>query len=141
MATTTHAQTALDLFEAWERRDFSAAAELVADDISFVDHPSGRTLTGRREFIEWFESWTRASTDSTVSPKVLDAGDHAVILGVWAGTNDGALGSFPATGRRVELPFANVMRFDDAGRITHGEAYYDYLTILVQLGHAAAPAG
>lgn len=140
MPTTSNAQAALGLFEAWERRDFDAAAELVAENVTFEDHPSGRTLTGRREFLEWFESWTTACTDSTVSPTVLDAGQHAVIQGVWGGTNDGPFGPFPATGRRVEVPFANVMRFDEDGRVAHGEAYYDQLGLLIQLGHAEPPA-
>jgi steroid delta-isomerase-like uncharacterized protein len=136
----THAQAALGLFEAWERRDFDAVAELVAEDVTFDDYPAGRTLTGRLEFLEWFKSWTVACTDSTVSPKVLDAGDHAVIQGVWVGTNDGPFGPFPATGRRVEVPFAGVMRFDHQGQIAHGEAYYNQLSMLIQLGHAAPPA-
>jgi steroid delta-isomerase-like uncharacterized protein len=134
------ADAAFALFEAWERRDWDAVAGLVADDVRFADHPTGRTLDGRSQFLEWFESWAEACPDSTVSPTVLAAGDDAVVQGVWRGTNDGAFGPFPATGRRVELPFVNVAHGDGAGRIARGEAYYDQLGLLVQLGHMEPPA-
>ena len=62
-----------------------------------------------------------------------------MILGVWAGTSDGQLGPFPPTGRRVELPFVFAASFDDQGRIAGGGAYYDQLTMLVQLGHMEPP--
>jgi steroid delta-isomerase-like uncharacterized protein len=139
VATATRAQAALELFEAWERRDFDAAAELVADNIAFQDHPAQRAINGRREFLDWHESWAKAATDSTASPRLLDAGDQAVILGVWRGTNDGQFGPFPATGRRVDVPFVFVANFDDQGRIAGGGAYYDYMTMLVQLGHMEPP--
>ena len=34
----------------------------------------------------------------------------------------------------------NVLRFGSDGKIVGGAAYYDQLTILVQLGHLQAPA-
>jgi steroid delta-isomerase-like uncharacterized protein len=137
----SNAQAALGVYEAWERRDFDALAELVAEDVAFQDHPSGRTLTGRREIVDWFKSWATACSDSTASPAVLDAGQDAVVQGVWAGTNDGPFGPFPASGRRVEVPFVNVMRVDEHGQVARGQVYYDQLGLLIQLGHAVPPAG
>ena len=44
-----------------------------------------------------------------------------------------------ATGRSVSVLWANVFRFDSDGRIIAASAYYDQLTILIQLGHIDAP--
>ncbi len=66
---------------------------------------------------------------------------HRRFEGVYAGTNTGAFGPFPATGRSVSLPWINVLRFDSDGRIIGGGAYYDQLTVMTQLGHMEPPAG
>ena len=72
---------------------------------------------------------------------VAASGDTAVFEGVYAGTNDGAFGPLPATGRSVTLPGVNVLRFDSEGKIIGGSAYYDLLTVMTQLGHMEPPGG
>ena len=55
------------------------------------------------------------------------------------------MGPLPATGRPMNVRFCEIMRFNDQGQIVSGAAYYDQLSIMVQLGHAqpmgAAAAG
>jgi hypothetical protein len=45
----------------------------------------------------------------------------------------------PATGRRMDLPFCEVARYDAEGRIVQGEVYYDLMSMMVQLGHVQPP--
>jgi steroid delta-isomerase-like uncharacterized protein len=128
------------LFEAWERRDFDAVVKDMNDDVSYRDEPRGQTLRGKREIKDWFASWATASPDSTVGARVVgESGAAVVIEGVWRGTNSGPLGSLPATDRTVPLPFINVLRLDSAGRISSGSAYYDQLSLMIQLGHMEPP--
>ena len=47
-------------------------------------------------------------------------------------------GAIPASGKSVELPFAEVFTVRD-GRIVHQESYWDQMTLLAQIG--ALPAG
>ena len=35
----------------------------------------------------------------------------------------------------MDLPFCELMRFDESGQIVSGGLYYDQLTMMTQLGH------
>jgi hypothetical protein len=55
------------------------------------------------------------------------------------GTNDGPLGSFPATGKPWALPVCEMWHFDADGRVVGGEIYYDQVSLLAQLELLPAP--
>jgi steroid delta-isomerase-like uncharacterized protein len=124
----------------WEKRDFDTVEACFADDVSFHDAPSDQVVKGKAAVKDWYASWAAACPDSVAGATVVAASeDAAVFEGVWSGTNTGPFGPFPATGRPVSLPWLNVLRFDAEGRIAGGAAYYDQLTVLIQLGHMAPP--
>lgn len=63
------------------------------------------------------------------------------LVAVWAnysGTQDGPLGPFPATGRRVDTDFAAILRLE-GGMITEINVVWDNLSMLSQLGHLEPP--
>ena len=125
----------------WERRDFSAAVSGMVETFTYKDNAGGRSFESREEFKEYITEWAQAFPDGKISeePRYHDAGDTSVAQFILRGTNNGAFGPFPATGRRVSLPLCEIMHFDSAGRIVSGEMYYDQMTLLVQLGHAQPP--
>ena len=130
------------LYEAWEKRDFEAFEDCLADGVSFNDTSRGQVVKGKAAVRDWYASWATACPDSVAGATVVAASDDtAVFEGVYAGTNTGAFGPFPATGRSVSLPWTNVLRFDSHGRIIGGSAYYDQLTVMTQLGHMEPPVG
>ena len=130
------AASALSFFDAWEKADYEGLMAHLAPDAKVRDHPRGTVLTDAAEIRDWMESWRTACPDSKAGATVPSATDHsAVVEGVYAGTNTGPLGSFPATGRPVSLPYSIVLRFDGDGRINDYSAYYDQVTLLTQLGH------
>ena len=134
--------TGRSLYEAWEKRDFGALEDCLADGVSFNDAPQGQVVKGKASVKDWYASWATACPDSVAGATLIAASDDtAVFEGVYAGTNNGAFGPFPATGRSVSLPWVNVLRFDADGRIIGGGAYYDLLTVMTQLGHMESPAG
>jgi len=49
------------------------------------------------------------------------------------------MGPLQATGRRMDLPFCEVMTYDAQGRIVAGEMFYDSTTMMVQLGLMEPP--
>jgi steroid delta-isomerase-like uncharacterized protein len=125
------------LYESWEKRDFDAVEACFADAVSFHDASRGQVVEGKAAVKDWYASWVTACPDSSAGASVVAASDDtAVFEGVWAGTNTGAFGPFPATGRSVSLPWLNVLRFDSERRIVGEAAYYDQLTVMTQLGHA-----
>jgi steroid delta-isomerase-like uncharacterized protein len=138
---TDSAAGALSLFGAWEKRDFNGLVQQMADNVVVNDFPRGVVIKGPSDVKDWFAAWAEACPDSTAGVTVAAASDDtAVTQGLYAGTNTGPFGPLAATGRSVSMPFANVIRFDGNGRIVEFSAYYDQLTLLIQLGHAEAPA-
>jgi ketosteroid isomerase-like protein len=126
--------------EAFTRRDFDAIAGLMRADAAYVDHPRGVTTKGPVEFTDWLKGWPTAFSDATpAEPRYIDGGEYSVCLFRARGTNDGPLGPLPATGRRMDLPFCEVLRYDHDGKIVEGEVYYDMTSMMVQLGHMQPP--
>lgn len=127
--------------EAWNRRDFAAQAAVLADDVAYIDHPGGATLKSPAEFQAWAAAWYTAFSDGEISgPTYIAAGDVTICQFHGRGTNDGPFGALPPTGRRLDLPFCEVMHWNSDGKVDRGEAYYDMQTVLAQLGHAQPPA-
>ena len=65
------------------------------------------------------------------------AGDWAVVEFVNRGTQTGplesSLGTFPPSGRSMEVRYCSVMRVRD-GMVVEGRDYYDSASIVAQLG-------
>jgi len=75
-----------------------------------------------------------------LSIRGFDFCDKVVTLFTGRGTNDGDFGEYPATGTKIETPMCEVVYFNDDGKLTAGELYYDLMTMLMQLGHIKEPA-
>ena len=126
--------------DAFNRRDFDGVANVLSDQFIYDDRARGTTFKGRTGFKEFMQAWVTAFSDAAVTePTYIDGGDIVVATFLGTGTNDGRFGDAPATGKRMALPFCEIMRFDAAGRIQSGGIYYDQLSMLTQLG-IASPA-
>lgn len=81
----------------------------------------------------------RCSADATY----LDSGDWTIARFQARGRNDSQFGPFPATGKTIDAPFCELLRWDEGqvvdGQVVEGGIYYDSTTILIQLGHVPAP--
>lgn len=123
-------------YENWNRRDFEGLVRNVTDEVSYVDHPSGRTISGKEGFRQYVEQWAKAMSDGRIKdPEFIDAGDVVVAQFTGVGTNDGPFAGLPPTGKPVSFAFCEVWRFDKNGRMSAGHAYYDLYSMLTQLGH------
>ena len=121
---------------AFNERDFEAMTKEYADHIAWTDHAQGRTFRTPQEFKDDFLSgWVRASSDIRITdPRYLDAGQAAVSMFTVAGTHDGPLGPFPATGKQFVLALCELWHFDETGQVVGGDLYYDQVSLLAQLG-------
>jgi steroid delta-isomerase-like uncharacterized protein len=128
--------------QAFNQRDFEAMTRRYADSIVWTDHAQGRTFTTPREFRDDFlAGWIGSSSDIQITePRYLDAGETGVCTFTVAGTHDGPLGPFPATGKRFALPLAEMWHFDSSGRVVGGDLYYDQVSLLMQLGLMPQPS-
>jgi steroid delta-isomerase-like uncharacterized protein len=127
--------------EAFNERNFEAMTKVYADRIVWTDHAQGRTFRTPQEFKDDFlPGWVRASSDIRITdPRYLDAEDAALCTFTVAGTHDGPLGPFPATGKHFVLQMCELWRFDHSGRVIGGDLYYDQVTLRTQLGLMPQP--
>lgn len=125
--------------EAFNRRDWDGMRTLLAEDVSYTDQARGQTLKTSQEFLDWSRAWATAFSDAEIAnADYIDGGEWTVAHYMGRGTNDGPLGPMPATGRRASVPMAEICHWRE-GTIIEGAAFYDQLSMLVQLGHAEAP--
>jgi hypothetical protein len=125
---------------AFNNRDMDEAVRALRADAPYVDHGRNITMKGPREFADWCQQWVDGFSDARVDdPRYIDGGDHTVAIFQGRGTNDGQVGTLPSTGRRMDLPFCEVMQYDHEGNIAGGEIFYDTTTMMVQLGHMQPP--
>ena len=125
---------------AFNRRDLHEAVRNFRPDAEYTDHARNLTTKGPAEFIDWLQGWIDSFSDARVDePTYIDGGDHSVAMFQGRGTNDGPMGTFAASGHRLDVAFCEVMRYDASGRIAGGGIYYDAMSMLVQLGHMQPP--
>ena len=135
--TAKNVKTLREAHRNFNQGELKAAAEKVAEDVTYTDRARDMTVEGREEWVErYLRGWKAAFSDAKVDdPTYIDAGDTVVALATGRGTNDGSFGPFPSTGKKGAFPFCEVVRFNGEGKIVSGEIFYDRMTILTQLGH------
>jgi steroid delta-isomerase-like uncharacterized protein len=106
-----------------------------ASDIVYIDQARGQTFKGKAEATGWLAGWKTSFSDArVVSPTYLEAGEWTIAQFQAQGVNDGPLGDLPATGKPLDTPFCELLRWQD-GHVVEGVIYYDTMTMLTQLGH------
>jgi steroid delta-isomerase-like uncharacterized protein len=135
---TKNTETAWALFESFNSRDFDANLRLAAEDVVCEDRATGAILTGRSGFREFMQEWVNSfSNGECVELELIDAGDIVVAEFIGRGVNDGPLGPLPASGKQMNLRFCEILRFDEQSKLVSCTIYYDQLSLMAQLGHAA----
>ena len=121
--------------DATNAADWDALAEIVAGN--FTRHSAATTgppVTSRNEFIQLQESFLVSFPDQHVSiQRMIAEGDYVAAQASYTGTQTGAMGEFPATGRTVEAPFMAIFRIEK-GQVAELWVEWDNLAMLTQLG-------
>ncbi len=124
--------------ESWDLRDPERGAAVIAEDCHFEDMARCELLSGREGYLRDYHRWREAFPDGEVKiVNVIVQNTWAVVEFVNRGTQTGplhsSLGTFPATGRRMEARYCSVMRVEN-GMVVEGRDYYDAASITRQLG-------
>jgi steroid delta-isomerase-like uncharacterized protein len=124
--------------ESWDLRDPERGATVIAEDCHFEDMARGELQLGREGYKRDYHRWREAFPDGEVKiVNVIVQNTWAVVEFVNRGTQTGplhsSLGTFPPSGRRMEVRYCSVMRVAD-GMVVEGRDYYDSASIVRQLG-------
>ena len=136
-----HSDTHRRLHGHFNNRDFDAMSADVSSEVVFEDMARQQTMKNFDEFKGWLGEWTTGFSDAQVtSAEYVDGPDYSLARFRGVGMNDGPVGPFPATQRRMDVPLWEMLHYDKDGMVTSGEIIYDQATILGQLGHIELPA-
>jgi len=122
------------MYDLINARDIDAFGDCLADD--FVEHeelPGGDpTRNGVKDF---FRMQIAAFPDLAMTVQdVIDGGDTVVARVQFTGTHQGEFMGMPATGRRVDVPLIDIMRFADDGLVREHWGVFDAMAMMRQLG-------
>jgi steroid delta-isomerase-like uncharacterized protein len=125
----------------WNSHDRQAYVDLTAND-GVLTAPSGTRLEGRAGSEQFYDMWQSAFKDTSVEPTSIIADDsnaclEAVFKGSHTGTLMSPMGEIPATGKKVAVPFTNVLTIR-GGKIANARLYFDTAELVAQLGLAPA---
>lgn len=137
---TGHEDVFLAMVRALNDRDLDALDALLAPDL--VRHSQATPdveIRSLDDFKDFLRTDFATVPDSEVDcPMVIVEGDLLACWCTYRGTQQGAMGPFPPTGRRVDLDFSGFIRFEE-GLIAEMWVTWDNLTALTQLGHFPPP--
>lgn len=130
----------LAMIEAVNARDLDALDTLVA---ASVQRHSAATPDVVVRSLDDFKAFLQADfatfPDSRMTVNnVVAAGDMVAVHAGYAGTQEGPMGPFPPSGKRMDLPFMGMLRIED-GKIAEMWVEWDNLNALGQLGHFPPP--
>lgn len=127
--------------DAGNRNDLEAFDALLAPD--FVRHCEATpevSVTSPDDFKQFYRETAKTFPDQRMTLDALVAEDDRVAFwGSFSGTQEGPMGPFPSTGRRMESQIAGMFRIED-GRIAELWVTWDNLAGLGQLGLFPPPA-
>ena len=129
--------------EAFNRGDLEQIARDAAPDCTYA-LPGGVVLKGPQAVKEYDQSWLKGFPDARIEVDELFAlGNRVTVQARFIGTHTGTfvtpMGDIPATGRKVEGSFAQVITVD-RGLISSSTLYFDRVDLMTQLG-LVAPTG
>jgi steroid delta-isomerase-like uncharacterized protein len=135
-----HEATFHAMVEAINDRDLERLDALIADDV--VRHSQATPEVEVRsldDFKQFLRSDFAMVPDSRIDcPMVIAQGDLVASWCTYEGTQEGAMGPFPPSGRQMRLDFSGFLRFQD-GQIAEMWVTWDNLAALSQLGHYPPP--
>ena len=126
--------------DAINARDLTALDAFVAPDV--LRHSAATpdiVVTNLAEFKAFLEADFAAVSDSVQEIDVIfGGGDYVAVRARYIGTQDGPMGPFPASGKKLELPYVGILRFED-GKVVEIWVEWDNMSALTQLGHLSPP--
>lgn len=126
--------------DAWNSHDGRQVAAFMAEGVVYDDLASGLVHRGRDAVQAYVEQTVAFSSDYrfvTVSTQA--DGNHYAIEWEMLGTNTGASGGFPATGKPYRIRGASIGEVDTDGKIIANRDYWNLAAYLIEVGLLQPP--
>jgi steroid delta-isomerase-like uncharacterized protein len=125
-------------YDAFNQRNIDKSLSLVTDDVMWKNIPFNVNFSGKAGYREFLENWTKGMPDCKVEIVNVFAGEEwTAVEFIARGTHTGPLagpqGPIPATHKKLDLRFCELLRIKD-GQIDLAHLYFDAATMLRQLG-------
>jgi steroid delta-isomerase-like uncharacterized protein len=136
-----HAATVRRIYDLINAGDFEGFGELLAED--FVEHEELSGLaSGREAPKQLFAMFQAAFPDMRwTAEDILPSGDKVVARARVTGTHQGEFMGIPPTGKSIDVPLIDIIRFGDDGLGHEHWGVFDQMKLMQQLGVAPAPGG
>ena len=135
-------QVVTSMIEAVNQRDFDALETYISANV--VRHSAatpGVKVSNLEEFVEFLKGDLAVCPDAQQEVEIIfGSGDKVAVRATYVGTQTGAMGPFPPSGKRLELPFMGILRLEE-GKIVEMWVEWDNMNALTQLGHFPIPSG
>ena len=131
-----HAETMRRLYGLLNAGDVDGFGALLADD--FVEHEETPGLAPTKDgVLEFFRMYRAAFPDLRMEPEDVLASDDKVVARLRAtGTHQGEFMGIPATGKSVDVPLIDIIRFGDDGLAHEHWGVINEMAMMQQLGLA-----
>jgi steroid delta-isomerase-like uncharacterized protein len=126
--------------DALNNKDFDLLDDLALPD--FVRHCQATPdiqVRSLDEFKELQKQFLITFPDQRITNEIMIAeGDYIATYSNYTGTQEGPMGAFPASGKKVEFAFMGIFHFKE-GKIAEIWVEWDNISVLTQLGHFPPP--
>ena len=129
-----HTSTMRRAYEMINAGSIDGFGALLADD--FVEHEETPGLAPTKDGVmEFFRLYVAAFPDLRFNVEdVLPSGDKVVVRARATGTHQGDFMGMPPTGRSMDVPLIDIIRFGDDGLAHEHWGVFDVMTMMQQLG-------
>jgi steroid delta-isomerase-like uncharacterized protein len=129
-----HGATLRSFYDLISAGDVDGFGELLADD--FVEHEETPGLAPTKDGVKaFFRMQIAAFPDLRLHVQdVLTSGDKAVARVRLTGTHQGELMGIPPTGKGIDVPLIDIVRFGDDGLAREHWGVFDAMAMMQQLG-------
>ena len=134
MGTVDYASIVREGYQAFDAKDVERYSGLILPDGKVTVVPFGMVLS----FRDYFQNWAKAFPDGKCEVvTILCQGEKVMSEFIGRGTHTGPLngpgGVIPATGKNVEIRFAESVELKN-GKMASSRVYFDNANFMAQLG-------
>ena len=119
--------------EIWEKRNFDAIDELVAEDFVLHDPSMPEPIRGPDEYREMAETGAGVIDGPIEMDQLLSMDDYVVARWTQRGTHVGEMGGIEPTNEEVTITGIDINRFED-GKLAESWTEVNLLNMLMRIG-------